>query len=520
MNTPATLPLVPRHPAVVAALGSAGTTRPTQSWGRGIDGQRLADLGDGSFRNPVVAGDHPNPAILKDGPDYYMTFSSRQSCPGAVIWHSRDLVNWVPIAAALNQPLGTGSPTDLVRHNGRYFLYLPLLRPQGVGIHVMHADSIRGPWSDPVDLELQGCLDPAHVVGEDGRRHLFVNGDRRVGLTDDGLATVGGLVHAQTARSAAPAAIAGAKLLRRGDFFYRVQAQGANALDGHVVKVARAPSIAGPWQDGPFSLIDSAADGPWRTSGPASLVEGQAGDWWMLCHGHESGYRTLGRQVLLAPIEWTRDGWPRSNGDPLDRAQRKPRGGSVLAAGLSLSDDFTHDRLGLQWTFQDATPEDLQRARYDGTGLTLRGKGTGLSDCSPLTCLAGDRSYTAEIEFELEGAAQGGLALFHDARGFVGVGIGDGQMHTYSYGQRHGWMRQAVQGQHHRLRVTNRRHLVTFEHAIGDGPWTCNPWLTEVSALHQTAAGSLASLRPALFAAGEGEVRLRRFSYNGIGPEP
>ena len=61
------------------------------SWARGIEGQRKADLGDGTFLNPIVPGDHADPSILKDGDDYYMTFSSFDAYPGVVIWHSRDL---------------------------------------------------------------------------------------------------------------------------------------------------------------------------------------------------------------------------------------------------------------------------------------------------------------------------------------------------------------------------------------------------------------------------------------------
>ena len=45
-------------------------------WGLGIEGQGKADLGDGRYGNPIVPGDHPDPAILRDGEDYYMTFSS------------------------------------------------------------------------------------------------------------------------------------------------------------------------------------------------------------------------------------------------------------------------------------------------------------------------------------------------------------------------------------------------------------------------------------------------------------
>ena len=43
-------------------------------WGKGFEGQRIADLGDGTVLNPVFAGDRPDPTILKDGDDYWMTF--------------------------------------------------------------------------------------------------------------------------------------------------------------------------------------------------------------------------------------------------------------------------------------------------------------------------------------------------------------------------------------------------------------------------------------------------------------
>jgi xylan 1,4-beta-xylosidase len=292
------------------------------------------------------------------------------------------------------------------------------------------------------------------------------------------------------------------------------------AADSHVLAVARSRSVFGPWEDCPFNPIASVGgtDAPWNTSGHASLVEGSGGNWWMACHGHENGYRILGRQTLLQPIEWTRDGWFRTAGLRLDRPMRKPGAGPAARSSPTLSDDFSHDRLGLQWSFFDAAAGELQRARCTGEGLVLRGKGTGLHDCSPLTCLVGDHSYIAELDFELDGAVQGGLALFHDARGFVGVGIGDGRMHTYSYGQEHGWMQQPAPGRRHRLRVTHQRHLVSFHHALGDGPWIQNPWLRDISALHQNGFGTQLSLRPALFAAGVGEVRLLNFGYRSLDP--
>lgn len=184
-------------PLSALSAPTAACAAGTPVWRRGIEGQRMADLGDGTYLNPVVAGDRPDPTILKDGADYYMTFSSFLSYPGIVIWHSTDLVNWAPIGPALHRELGAVWALDLCKHGDRYYIYIPA-NPDDRGwkIFAIWADDIRGPWSEPVDLGIDGCIDPGHVVGEDGKRYLFVNGIRKVRLTDDGLATDGELEHA------------------------------------------------------------------------------------------------------------------------------------------------------------------------------------------------------------------------------------------------------------------------------------------------------------------------------------
>lgn len=107
--------------ASAKACASAATTSSALAqqiaWARGIEGQRKADLGNGTFRNPIIGGDHPDPTILKDGENYYMTFSSFNSYPGIVIWHSTDLVNWAPLGAALQKNIGTVWALDLCKHN-------------------------------------------------------------------------------------------------------------------------------------------------------------------------------------------------------------------------------------------------------------------------------------------------------------------------------------------------------------------------------------------------------------------
>ena len=61
----------------------------------------------GTFTNPILGGDFPDPTILRDGQDYYLTNSAFDYQPGLVVYHSRDLVHWEPISYALRTYLGS-----------------------------------------------------------------------------------------------------------------------------------------------------------------------------------------------------------------------------------------------------------------------------------------------------------------------------------------------------------------------------------------------------------------------------
>jgi xylan 1,4-beta-xylosidase len=502
---------LPADPAVKPALG--------------IEGQRRADLGNGTYLNPIVAGDHPDPTVLKDGDDYYMTFSSMFSYPGVILWHSRDLVNWAPVGPALTKPMGTIWAMDLVKHGGRYFIYLPATPGGRQGIFVIHADDIRGPWSDPVDLHVPGCIDPGHAVGEDGRRYLFFNGVRRIALTDDGLATVGALEQVYSpwrypddwvVEMFAPE---GPKILRRGDWFYLIAAVGGTSgpPTSHMVTAARSRSIHGPWENCPHNPIvhTKSAEEPWWSRGHATVVEGPGGDWWMIYHGYENGFRTLGRQTLLEPVEWTPDGWFQAKGGTLSQPLAKPSKGIPGPSGFALSDDFSADRFGVQWTFFNPGPDERSRARFEDRALVIAGKGTTLADSSPLTFLVGDRSYQAEITLDIGEGAQAGICLFYSERMFSGFGFSNSQMFTYNYGQEHSWMRQDMATRTARLRVTNHGNIVTFHYSRSGGAWVKHPWQMEVSGYHHNVFGSFLSLKFGVYCLGTGEVKLRDFVYRG-----
>ena len=521
--------------AAIPLVGSAridgpadcGSNRPPK-WARGIENQRNADLGDGTYLNPILAGDRPDPTVLKDGDDYYMTYTSFTTYPGLLLWHSQDLVNWRPLGPALTRNIGNVFAVDLCKHEGRYFIYIPAAAP-GVGfrIYTIWADDINGPWSDPVDLGFGDCIDPGHVVGEDGKRYLFVNGIRKIQLTDDGLAAVGKLVPSYEpwrypddwiVENFAPE---GPKLLRHNGWFYLVTAVGGTAgpVTGHLVIAARSRSVHGPWEHCPHNPLVRTTDisEPWWSRGHATLVEGPSGDWWMIYHGYENGYRTLGRQTLLEPIRWTEDGWFEPLGGDLSQTLAKPSGGEAVPHGLRLSDDFSSGQLGMQWTFHDPAPTDMSRLDFSGDGLRMAAAGSGPDDSAPLCCLVGDRAYQVEISLEISDGAEAGLLLFYNHKAYVGFGFDGEVLKNHNYAQTQSWVDQPLKTRRIRMRLSNVDQVCTFHYSLDNGKtWDYRDPRMEISGYNHNTFGGFLSLRPAIYVVGDGHARLSRFEYRAL----
>jgi xylan 1,4-beta-xylosidase len=515
-----------RREAMTAALGavslaaapgsvraaSAGAAAPSKAPGpvpaykRGFDDQRVADLGNGTFLNPMMAGDHPDPSIMKDGKDYYMTFSTFDSYPGLVVWHSRDLLNWQPITAALTKNVGAVWAPDICKHGGRYFIYFPAKASPNAN-YVIWADKIEGPWSEPIDLGLPDHIDPGHAVGEDGSRWLFLSGGDRIRLSKDGLSTTG--------------KVEGPKIMRHGDYFYLITAVGGTAgpPTGHMVIAARSKSINGPWENCPHNPIVRTTDlaEKWWSRGHATLFEGPGGDWWSVYHGFERDFWTLGRQTLLDPITWTDDGWFRMEGGDLSQPIAAPKGGSKSGPhGLPLSDDFSTLELGRRWNFFKPSADEKSRARVADKCLHLAARGKAPVDSSPLLLIAGDQAYEFSCEIEIDPGTTAGLLLFYDQQLYCGLGFDEAKFVTHQYGMERG--RPAnYHGRKMLMRVRNDRHIVSFHTSGDDGKtWKRFDRGMEVSGYHHNVRGGFLMLRPGLYSAGKGEARFRDFRFRAL----
>jgi xylan 1,4-beta-xylosidase len=272
----------------------------------------FAQAGSATYHNPILGGDHPDASPIRVGDDFFMTHSSFDYAPGLLIWHSRDLINWRTAAAALHRYHGSVWAPYLCEYQGHFYIYFPADNR----LRVVHADHPTGPWSDPVDLGIS-AIDPAHI-GEKGRRFLYMAGGQMAELTSDGLAvkTAPRVVFEPWPMPTPPrmecTCLEAPKILEHNGYYYLNVAEGGTGgpATSHSVISARSRHADGPWEFSPHPVVRTASrEDRWMSVGHGRLVDTPDGKWYMTVHSYENGYRTLGRQLLLLPIEWTADGW-------------------------------------------------------------------------------------------------------------------------------------------------------------------------------------------------------------------
>lgn len=467
------------------------------------------------FMNPLFAGDHPDPSILRDGDDFYMVHSSFEYYPGLTIWHSTDLINWLPVAHTLHQYVGSVWAPDLVKHNNKYFIYFPANNTN----YVVWANNIKGPWSSPIDLQVNN-IDPGHVSDENGNRYLYFSNGGYVPLSPDGLSVTGSFQHVYDGWPIPREwqiecfCMEGPKLMKRGEYYYLTVAQGGTAgpATGHMVISARSKSPLGPWENSPHNPIirTESHSEQWCSVGHGTVFDDGAGDWWMVLHGYENGHYNMGRQTLMLPVEWTSDGWYKIP-DTASISQALPI--SLPSSGktpIALNDPFAGSSLSLQWKFFG--PYNPDRIEMSANGLKIKGQGKTLSDCSPLLCIPSSHSYSAQVKVELKGDAIAGLVLFYNEKAASGILTDNKNILTNINGwqfvteankvDRHAWLRIKKIGQ-----------VVDMYYSTDGKNWIKTENSLEVSGFHHNILGGFMAMRIGLTAIGEGEITFKDFKY-------
>jgi len=341
--------------AAVAGTMGVGTAA-TQVW--------RSDQGDGTYRNPVLFADYPDPDIIRVGRDFYFVSTTFANAPGITILHSRDLVNWRIATHVL--PRLDGDPrfdlknggayrqgffaASLRHHRGRFRL---VVTPVGSNTRIYTAAAITGPWTH-VELDRQ-AFDPGLFFDDDGTGHIATS------IGSDGTVTLLTLdpSYARVVRSQVihyNKGAEGAKLIKRNGWYYLF-----NAIPRTLsLTVSRARALTGPWETRP--QIDDRSGGH-----QGALVDLPNGGWYGFVMT-DAG--SIGRMTNISPVFW-RDDWPvwgtpAAPGKVPDRSP-KPIAGHPFAEPPS-SDDFAAATLGPQWQWNH-NPDDRRWSLRERPGF-------------------------------------------------------------------------------------------------------------------------------------------------------
>ena len=468
-----------------------------------------------AYHNPILGGDHPDASPIRVGSDFYLTHSSFDYAPGLLIWHSRDLINWRPVAAALHGYYGTVWAPYLCEYQDHFYIYFPAAGR----IHVVHADHPTGPWSEPIDLGIRN-IDPAHIA-ENGRRFLYIAGGQMAELNADGLSvkTPPRIVLEPWPIPATTrmecTCLEGPKLIEHDGYFYLNVAEGGTAGPGtsHSVISARSRHADGPWEFSPYNPVvhTRSRDDRWLSLGHGRLVDTPDDKWYITVHSYENGYRTLGRQLLLLPIEWTADDWFRvPAGIAADSDLPMPVPGTIQQPFLDPSDDFATPELGLQWGFW--REYDTKRFQTGQGFLQLAAKGKSLEDTSVLTTPVGGHAYTVEVDVEIEPGCEAGLLLFYNPDHATGITLGP-QGITVRTANGYALDHPQNNATRAKLRIVNDHQEVDFYYQFPNQPWQRTEESAEISGMHHNVLGGFLDLRPALSSWGSAQAKFRNFQY-------
>jgi beta-xylosidase len=374
----------PRFPALLVLslgvlLGRAGAASAWQ-----------ADLGNGTYQNPILHADFSDPDAVRVGDDFWMTASSFSHVPGLPILHSKDLVNWelvnyalprlVPESAFATPQHGKGVWAPAIRqHAGKFWIYYP---DPDFGIYVVTADDPAGQWSAPVLVKGgKGLIDPCPLWDDDGRVylvHAWANSRANVKnaltlleLSADGTKVIddfGYVINGD--KLPGTTTLEGPKLYKRNGWYYIFAPAGGVGTGWQ--SVFRARNIRGPYED---RIV--LAQGATPVNGPhqGALVDTPSGEAWFL-HFQDKG--PSGRIVHLQPVAW-KDDWPlmgtgvatgAAKGDPV-LTYRKPGLPVQPVAVPPTSDDFSAPVLGRQWQWQANPRADWYSLRAKPGALRL-----------------------------------------------------------------------------------------------------------------------------------------------------
>ncbi len=406
------------------------------------------------YTNPALAGDYPDPSVIRVGQDYWAAATSSEWAPEFPIMHSRDLVNWRIVGAVFQKrpawSVGNYWAPEISEDRGRFYIYYTAKKKDGpLCVAVATARRPQGPYTDhgPLVCQEVGSIDGFPIRDERGQRYLLWKEDGNSKsvptpiwaqpLSPDGTRLVG--ERQELIRNDQPwekhaslpygDLVEGPAVVRRGEWFYMFYSGNFCCARecNYMIGVARARKLLGPWEKNPANPILRGNDA-WKCPGHGTVVTDARGRDYMLYHAMDAkDFVYVGRQALLDEVRWGADGWPTINQGrgPSARAA-SPHGFNERNAEHYFFDDFTAPGLQPGWQWPQANEPIMRTGGARGGRLVLSPTAAQAENTlgAVVARVTTTGDYEATVLVDARGMKQGavaGLAAYGDAENALGA---------------------------------------------------------------------------------------------------
>ena len=335
----------------------------------------ISDNGNGTFTNPVIRADYPDPDVVRMGDTYYFVSTTMHNFPGATLLKSKDLVNWEYCAQPLEQ-ISTADKYNLIggkdsysqgmwaaameEHDGRLYI---LINGNDAGGFVLSTDDPEGEWQmQKLD---RVYYDPG-LLFDNGKVYVVcgINTINICQLDEDFK-----FERSQVVIERDAAGLEGSHLYKIGDYYYIYATYGGWPTGQTIF---RSKNIWGPYEE--QLLVEKTINGKPNTVHQGALVETQTGEWWTMLM---EDLGPIGRLPNLQPVVW-QDGWPvvGDNGVPVQTYAKPNVGTAYPREALPTNDNFRSYPLGMQWQWNH-NPDNGAWSLFERPGwLRLKTSGT------------------------------------------------------------------------------------------------------------------------------------------------
>lgn len=398
------------------------------------------------FQNPVIAGDFPDPSVIRVGDTYYAAGTSCDFAPNYPLFESKDLINWKRIGSVFNEPPAWTADDfwapELFYHNGTFFVYYTTKRKDNriACIGVATTKDISKGFTDHGILIEWGEEAIDAFVFQDDDEKLYITW-KAYGLTpgrdieilcselsDDGMQLVGDhFTLTDFTKGWQGAGDEGQCIVKRNGWYYMFYSVGGccdNRCD-YRVRVARSKNLRNGWEQFPEPIIQGGDE--WRCTGHGTLVTTPDNRYFYMYHSYNAtDFEYIGRQGMLSEVLWNDEtGWPYFKYNTPALKAEVPFENTHQVTDSVFVDDFSDEQNLAFWSWEVNHKKPGIEVKDGQLVLTANEAGVGFLGLRPKS---GNYQFSSEV---IQNEAKSGIGIYSNRQNMIALVVNRHQLELF-----------------------------------------------------------------------------------------